>query len=221
MPISLSDLLARNNEWSERISREDPGFFHRLSQQQAPEYLWIGCSDSRVPANQIIDVAPGEVFVHRNIANVVVHTDLNCLSVLQFAVDVLQVKHILVVGHYGCGGVHAALTRRRLGLADNWVRHVADVAEKHGACLQALDSEQDRLDRLCELNVLEQVVHVSQTTILRDAWSRGQKVAVHGWVYRLEDGRVRDLGLHVDGPDTLEDRYRQALALTESMERAA
>ncbi len=213
MTRTVDDLLARNRGWAERVYREDPEFFARLAGQQAPEYLWIGCSDSRVPANQIIGMAPGEVFVHRNIANVVVHTDLNCLSVIQFAVDVLQVKHVLVVGHYGCGGVHAALTQRRLGLVDNWIRHVADVAEKHSACLASAGDVQAQHDRLCELNVLQQVVNVSRTTILRDAWSRGQDVTVHGWVYRLDDGLVRDLGLHVDGIDTLSDRYERALAL--------
>lgn len=221
MTETLDDLLARNREWADRINREDPDFFARLSQQQAPEFLWIGCSDSRVPANQIIDMAPGEVFVHRNIANVVVHTDLNCLSVLQFAVDVLKVRHILVVGHYGCGGVHAAMTQRRLGLADNWVRHVADVAEKHGSRLAPIADERLRHDRLCELNVVEQVVNVCQTTILQDAWARGQQVAVHGWVYRLDDGLVRDLGLHVDGATPLADAYARALAHIQSPERTA
>jgi len=218
---NLSDLLQRNREWAARIEAEQPGFFAQLSQQQAPEFLWIGCSDSRVPANQIIDMAPGEVFVHRNIANVVVHTDLNCLSVIQFAVDVLKVRHILVVGHYGCGGVHAALTQRRLGLADNWVRHVADVCEKHAARLSPLPDDQARHDRLCELNVLEQVVNVCQTTILHDAWARGQQVSVHGWVYRLEDGLVRDLGLHVSDPGMLADGYPAALAHLDSLERTA
>lgn len=221
MTHTLDDLLARNRDWAERIHREDPGFFARLSGQQAPEYLWIGCSDSRVPANQIIDMAPGEVFVHRNIANVVVHTDLNCLSVLQFAVEVLKVRHVLVVGHYGCGGVHAALTQRRLGLVDNWVRHVADVAEKHATRLAALDGEALRHDRLCELNVIEQVINVCQTSILQDAWARGQQVAVHGWVYRLDDGLVRDLGLHVDGATALADAYSRALAQLDSPERTA
>lgn len=209
---SLNQLLERNREWSERIQAEDPGFFDRLSRQQTPEYLWIGCSDSRVPANQIIDMAPGEVFVHRNIANVVVHTDLNCLSVIQFAVDVLQVKHILVVGHYGCGGVLAALTGRRLGLADNWVRHVADVAEKHEGTLAHAGGESLQHDRLCELNVLEQVVNVSQTTILRDAWARGQDIAVHGWVYGLRDGRVHDLGIDVAGIEQVPAMYADALS---------
>jgi carbonic anhydrase len=209
---SLAHLLERNREWSERLSREDPEFFASLSRQQAPEFLWIGCSDSRVPANQIIDMAPGEVFVHRNIANVVAHTDLNCLSVLQFAVDVLKVKHILVVGHYGCGGVHAGLTRARLGLVDNWIRHVTDVAEKHAATLRDAGGEHLQHDRLCELNVLEQVVNVSQTTILQDAWSRGQDVTVHGWVYSLRDGRVHDLGLDIAAADELADMYPAALA---------
>lgn len=208
---SLAHLLDRNREWSERIQREDPDFFARLSRLQTPEFLWIGCSDSRVPANQIIDMAPGEVFVHRNIANVVVHTDLNCLSVIQFAVDVLKVKHILVVGHYGCGGVLAAMTRTRLGLADNWVRHVADVAEKHGETLRNAGGQHLAHDRLCELNVLEQVVNVSQTTILLDAWARGQDVTVHGWVYSLKDGRVHDLGMDIDGPDQVPAMYADAL----------
>lgn len=207
---SLKDLLKRNHEWADRISAEDPAFFERLSGQQAPEFLWIGCSDSRVPANQIIDVPPGEVFVHRNIANVVVTTDLNCLSVIQFAVDVLKVKHILVVGHYGCGGVHAALHDQRLGLSDNWVRHVADVAEKHEASLRAFDAELKH-DRLCELNVLEQVVNVCHTTIVRDAWERGQAVSVHGWVYTLRDGRVHDLGIDVASAENLPTNYADAL----------
>jgi len=209
---SLKDLLHRNREWADRISAEDPGFFERLSRQQAPEFLWIGCSDSRVPANQIIDVSPGEVFVHRNIANVVVTTDLNCLSVIQFAVDVLKVKHILVVGHYGCGGVHAALHGQRLGLSDNWVRHVADVAEKHAGSLLAFDDDELKHDRLCELNVLEQVVNVCHTTIVRDAWSRGQALAVHGWVYTLRDGRVHDLRVDVTAAERLPATYADALA---------
>lgn len=207
----LSELLEKNREWSERIQREDPGFFQRLSLQQAPEYLWIGCSDSRVPANQIIDMAPGEVFVHRNIANVVVHTDLNCLSVIQFAVDVLKVKRILVVGHYGCGGVHAALHGRRVGLADNWLRHVSDVAEKHCICI-AHAQEDERHDRLCELNVIEQVQNVCMTTIVRDAWARGQELSVHGWVYSLRNGLVHDMGVDVDSYDKLDALYKAAVA---------
>ena len=211
----LHDLLERNREWSERISAEDPEFFARLSRQQAPEYLWIGCSDSRVPANQIIDMAPGEVFVHRNIANVVVHTDLNCLSVIQFAVDVLKVKHILVVGHYGCGGVHAALHGHRLGLADNWIRHVGDVADKHVACISHAHAE-ERHDRLCELNVIEQVQNVSLTTIVRDAWARKQPLAVHGWVYSLRNGRVNDLGMDIASHDELQSAYDSATARVHS-----
>jgi len=207
----LDDLLDNNRAWAERVSKEDPGFFERLSRQQAPKYLWIGCSDSRVPANQVVDLAPGEVFVHRNIANVVVHTDLNCLSVIQFAVDVLKVEHILVVGHYGCGGVHAALHGTRLGLADNWVRHVGDVAGKHAAVLADVGDAELQHDRLCELNALEQVANVCQTSIVRDAWSRGQALAVHGWVYTLRDGRVHDLGLNVDGADQLDPQYAAAL----------
>jgi carbonic anhydrase len=208
---TLDTLLRNNREWAERVSREDPGFFERLSRQQAPKYLWIGCSDSRVPANQVVDLAPGEVFVHRNIANVVVHTDLNCLSVIQFAVDVLKVEHVLVVGHYGCGGVHAALHGSRVGLADNWIRHVSDVAAKHQGVLEAMGDAELQHDRLCELNALEQVANVCQTTIARDAWARGQKLVVHGWVYTLRDGRVHDLGLNVAGGDQLEAQYAAAL----------
>ncbi|MFZ5661488.1 MAG: carbonate dehydratase [Pseudomonadota bacterium] len=208
----LDHLLRNNRQWSERVCREDPAFFERLSRQQSPEYLWIGCSDSRVPANQIIDLAPGEVFVHRNIANVVVHTDLNCLSVIQFAVDVLKVKHILVVGHYGCGGVRAALTRQRLGLVDNWIRHVRDVADKHDRCLRQASDVELQHDRLCELNVLEQVMHVARTSTVQGAWERGQSLAVHGWVYGLRDGRVHDLGLDVDGPERLSEQYAHTLA---------
>ncbi len=212
MSTSLEALLRNNQAWAERVSREDPTFFDRLSRQQAPKYLWIGCSDSRVPANQVVDLAPGEVFVHRNIANVVVHTDLNCLSVIQFAVDVLQVEHILVVGHYGCGGVHAALTGARVGLADNWIRHVGDVAVKHAMVLADAGGEALQHDRLCELNALEQVANVCQTTIVRDAWARGQTLSVHGWVYTLRDGLVHDLGLDVAASDQLEAQYAAALA---------
>src|SRR4026208_1960193 len=186
----LDELLERNREWADRVRTEDPGFFRRPSAQQAPKYLWIGCSDSRVPANQIMGLAPGEVFVHRNIANVMVHTDLNCMSVIQFAVDVLRIEHILVVGHYGCGGVHAALTGTRVGLADNWIRHVGDVAQKHASMLDYLATDL-RDDRLCELNAIEQAENVCLTTVVRDAWARGQKLSVHGWVYSLLDGRVR------------------------------
>ena len=207
----LRELLERNREWAEQMRREDPGFFKRLSMQQAPKYLWIGCSDSRVPANQITGLMPGEVFVHRNIANVMVHTDLNCLSVIQFAVDVLKVEHILVVGHYGCGGVHAALTGTRVGLADNWIRHVGDVAQKHAALLDDVELESLRHARLCELNVIEQVVNVCQTTLVEDAWARGQPLTVHGWVYSLLDGRVRQLGMDIAGRDELPAAYADAI----------
>ena len=215
--MPLRELLDKNKEWAEKVRAEDPQFFKRLSGLQAPKYLWIGCSDSRVPANQITGLMPGEVFVHRNIANVVVHTDLNCLSTIQFAVDVLKVEHILVVGHYGCGGVHAALTGTRVGLADNWLRHVGDVARKHEALLAEVDLESLRHARLCELNVVEQVVNVCETTIVMDAWARGQKVSVHGWVYSLLDGRVRELGMGVDDPQELPEAY--ALAMKHSRGR--
>lgn len=208
----LAELLRNNRDWAEGVRRDDPQFFKRLSQQQAPKFLWIGCSDSRVPANQIMGLAPGEVFVHRNIANVMVHTDLNCLSVIQFAVDVLKVEHILVVGHYGCGGVHAALTGARVGLADNWIRHVGDVALKHAPLLEGIDLESLRHARLCELNAIEQAANVCLTTIVEDAWARGQSLSVHGWVYSLLDGRVRELGMDVDGPDQLAAAYERALA---------
>ncbi|MDQ6859784.1 MAG: carbonate dehydratase, partial [Verrucomicrobiota bacterium] len=184
---SLSELLERNRAWAAGVRAQDPRFFEKLSQQQSPEFLWIGCSDSRVPANQIMGMAPGEVFVHRNIANVVVHTDLNCLSVMQFAVDVLKVKHIIVTGHYGCGGVQAALRGARVGLADNWIRHVQDVRQKHEARLSEL-SDNDAHARLCELNVIEQVANVCETSIVRDAWERGHEMTIHGWIYGLEDG---------------------------------
>ena len=196
----LKQLFDNNRAWAARITREDPEFFSRLSSQQAPQYLWIGCADSRVPANEIVDLAPGEMFVHRNIANVVVHADLNCLSVLQFAVDVLKVEHVIVCGHYGCGGVRAALRDDRLGLVDNWLRHVQDVRLKHQVELDRITSEEDRHSRLCELNVAEQVINVSQTTIVRDAWARGQTLAVHGLIYDLRDGLLRDLGVSTSNP---------------------
>jgi carbonic anhydrase len=189
----VMDLLERNRAWAERTLASNPSFFSALAQQQAPEFLWIGCSDSRVPANQITGLAPGEVFVHRNIANVVVHTDLNCLAVLNFAIDLLKVRHVIVCGHYGCSGVHAAMTQRSVGLADNWLRHVQDVRAKHAAELDAIRDEPARARRLCELNVREQVRNVCESTVLRDAWARGQAVSVHGWVYGIEDGRLRDL----------------------------
>ena len=190
---TLAHLFDNNRRWAERITATQPDFFRTLAAQQAPEYLWIGCSDSRVPANEIVGLLPGELFVHRNVANVVVHTDLNCLSVVQFAIDVLEVDHIIVCGHYGCGGVKAALEGSRLGLIDNWLRHVQDVASLHRAELNALPPEQ-RHDRLCELNVLAQARHVCETTIVRDARDRGQPLNVHAWIYGLADGRLRDLG---------------------------
>lgn len=194
---ALDDLLKNNEAWAAGIKQEDPEFFRRLSNQQAPEYLWIGCADSRVPANQIVDLMPGELFVHRNVANVVVHTDFNCLSVLQFAVDVLKVKHVLVVGHYNCGGVRAALTDQGFGLISNWLRHVQDVRDKYQDVLADLPSEQDQVDRLGELNVVEQVGHVCQNSIVQDAWSRGQPLTVHGFIYDVADGLLRDLGLSI------------------------
>ena len=212
MTIELRELLERNKLWAERMRAEDPEFFKQLSMQQSPKLLWIGCSDSRVPANQILGLAPGEVFVHRNVANVVVHTDLNCLSVVQFAVDVLKVEHILVVGHYGCGGVHASMTGARVGLADNWLRHVGDVAYKHSTLLSSIELESLRHAALCELNVIEQVQNLCQTTVLEDAWARGQKVSVHGWVYSLLDGRVRELGMDVSASAELDGVYAEALA---------
>jgi len=189
----LKNLFNNNRAWAAKMTRQDPEFFSRLSSQQAPEYLWIGCADSRVPANEIVGLLPGELLVHRNVANVVVHADLNCLSVLQFAVEVLNVEHIIVCGHYGCGGVRAALRDDRLGLVDNWLRHVQDVMLKHRTELDKLRDEDEKHDRLCELNVIEQVANVSQTTVVRDAWARGQKLAVHGWIYALNDGLLRDL----------------------------
>jgi carbonic anhydrase len=208
----LDHLFGRNRAWSEAIRARDPDFFLKLSRQQSPEYLWIGCSDSRVPANEIVNLLPGELFVHRNIANVVVHTDLNCLSVMQFAVDVLKVKHIIVCGHYGCSGVRAVLRCDRIGLADNWLRHVQDVAEKHRACVHALSGEAVRTNRLSELNVVEQVGNVCQTTIVRDAWDRGQALTVHSWIYGLKDGLLRDLGMSISSVPEFEPQYRAALA---------
>jgi carbonic anhydrase len=209
---SLSQLFDNNRAWSERIRRIDPDFFARLSRQQRPKYLWIGCSDSRVPANEIVGLASGELFVHRNIANVVVHSDLNCLSVMQFAVEVLQVEHIIVCGHYGCSGVSTALQDRRVGLADNWLRHLQDVHSKHDVVLAAMSNMAERIDHLCELNVIEQVANVCQTTIVRDAWDRAQPLAVHGWVYGLKDGLIRDLETTVASTAEAPRSYRAALA---------
>jgi carbonic anhydrase len=207
----LPDLFARNRAWAAAITRNQPDFFEQLARQQRPRYLWIGCSDSRVPANDIVGLLPGELFVHRNVANVVVHTDLNCLSVLQYAVDVLEVEHIMVTGHYGCGGVRAAWEGRPLGLIDNWLRHVQDVAARHLDELQGLDDPAAQIDRLCELNVVEQATHICRTTILQDAWSRGLPVTVHAWVYRLQDGLLRDLGFTASGAADVAASYARAL----------
>jgi len=200
---SLADLIDNNRRWADGVRHRDPGFFDRLSRQQAPRYLWIGCADSRVPANEIVGLMPGELFVHRNVANVVIHTDLNCLSVLQYAVDVLKVEHVIVCGHYGCGGVRAAYAKSSLGLIDNWLRHVQDVRDRHEHVLAQIDDEDARIDRLCEFNVIAQVVHVCQTTIVQDAWTRGQGLTVHGWIYRLNDGLLRDLGWEIASDDQL------------------
>lgn len=211
MSIPLNELLIRNAKWSEHERTNDPDYFSRLVSQQSPEFMWIGCSDSRVPANEIIGLAPGEVFVHRNVANVVVHTDLNCLAALQYAVDVLRVRHVLVVGHYGCGGVGAVVQGLRLGLVDNWLRHVQDVHDKYQGALSKEADEALRVDRLCELNVIEQVLNVSQTTVLRDAWARGQEVAVHGWMYGLSDGLVRELGADVEREKDAREIYETSV----------
>lgn len=208
---ALEQLFANNRTWAEGMVAKDANFFKRLVSQQAPEYLWIGCSDSRVPANDIVNLLPGELFVHRNVANVVVHTDLNCLSVIQFAIDLLKVKHILVVGHYGCSGVHAAMTDKRVGLADNWLRHVKDVHQKHERYLGDLIPTPKRQDRLCELNVIEQVVNVCETTIVQDAWARGQELTVHGWAYRLETGLVNDLGMSSSSTEEMQERYLKSI----------
>ncbi|HEY8831907.1 MAG TPA: carbonate dehydratase [Gemmatimonadaceae bacterium] len=198
--MNLDHLLANNRAWAAEMTRQDPTFFSRLSRQQAPQYLWVGCSDSRVPANQIVGLMPGDMFVHRNVANVVVHADLNCLSSIQFAVDVLHVSDVIVCGHYGCGGVLAALRDDKLGLVDNWLRHVQDVLAKHQTEIDALPTENQQHDRLCELNVVEQVLNVSNTTVVRDAWSRSEPLAVHGWIYDVRDGLLRDLGMTLASP---------------------
>lgn len=210
--LSPAQLFENNREWAAAITARDASFFKKLASQQSPEYLWIGCADSRVPANELLGLLPGELFVHRNIANVVVHTDLNCLSVLQFAIDVLGVKHVIVCGHYGCSGVHAALARRRVGLADNWLRHVQDVHQKHEKYFGDVLPNRQQQDRLCELNVIEQVTNLCQTTILQDAWERGQEVTIHGWVYGLHDGLLRDLGMTVDSAEVLARKLETVFA---------
>jgi len=207
----LKHLLASNRAWADEIKSREPDFFRNLAGIQNPNYLWIGCSDSRVPANQITGLKPGEVFVHRNVANVVVHTDLNCLSVMQFAVEVIKVRHVIVVGHYSCGGVLAALTSRRLGLIDNWLRHIQDVQHKHAELIERFPEDR-RHDKLCELNVIEQVLNVGQTTVVRDAWERGQPLSIHGWIYGLQDGLLRDLKMSASSVDELDHAYRGAVA---------
>lgn len=208
----LNHLFENNRAWAAQMVAHDPAFFDRLAHQQAPRYLWIGCADSRVPATQITGLAPGEIFVHRNVANVVVHTDLNCLAVIQYAVEVLQVEHIIVCGHYGCGGVNAALNNRKLGLIDNWLHHIHDVIRTHAELLAHIDDEHARLDRLCELNVIEQVRNVCETTIVQGAWERGQKLAVHGWLYSVADGLLQDARMVVAGPEQMQAVYQNAVA---------
>ena len=209
---ALEHLFSNNRKWAAAMSSRDPQFFAKLAAQQTPDYLWIGCSDSRVPANEIVNLLPGEMFVHRNIANVVCHSDLNCLTVLQFAIDVLRVKHIIVSGHYGCSGVHAALTKKRVGLADNWLRHVQDVHQKHGKYFGDTLPKGDELDRLCELNVIEQAINVCETTLVQDAWERGQPLTIHSWIYGIKDGLLRDLGLTINGADELAEKLPETLA---------
>lgn len=208
----LKRLLDQNRAWAESIKANDPEFFPTLAKQQSPTFLWIGCSDSRVPATQLVGMVPGEMFVHRNVANVVDHTDFNCLSVLQYAVDVLKVDHIIVCGHHGCGGVKAAMDNLQLGLIDNWLRHVQDVLQEHEELLSYFDDPGERLDRLCELNVIEQVLNVGRTTIVQGAWQRGQELVVHGWIYGLQDGLLRDLGISIDNAAGLNDAYRSAIS---------
>lgn len=209
----LEHLFANNRAWADQLRQRQPDFFLELSRQQRPAYLWIGCADSRVPANEIVGLLPGELFVHRNIANVVVHTDLNCLSVLQFAVEMLRVRHIIVCGHYGCSGVNAALNHDRVGLADNWLQHVQDVGAKHERRLECVRGDgSSRSDRLCELNVVEQVANVCRTTVVRDAWTRAQELAVHGWIYGLKDGLLRDLDCTATSPESAAASYQNALA---------
>ena len=211
MTTELQELFDSNRLWAQSTEAREPGFFTRLLGQQAPQYLWIGCSDSRVPANELVGLLPGELFVHRNVANVVVHSDLNCLSVIQFAIDMLQVKHIIVVGHSGCGGVRAALSDTRIGLADNWLRHVQDVRDKHIAWLGTVPADK-RVDALCELNVLEQALNACKTTVVQDAWARQQEVVVHGWVYGLHNGLLKDLSITAARPEDVDEAYASALS---------
>ncbi len=210
---TVEELLANNRTWAATVSTQNPGFFQRLAAQQTPAYLWIGCSDSRVPSTQLVGLLPGEMFVHRNVANIVAHTDFSCLSVLQYAVEVLQIQHIIVCGHYRCGGVHAALHSHQLGLIDNWLQHVQDVRRKHVALLAACRDSAEEEQRLCELNVIEQVVNVSQTTIVQQAWLRGQQIVVYGWIYDVEDGLLRDLQMRVSSDESIGTQYAHAVGL--------
>lgn len=210
----LNELLEKNRAWSERIKAQQPDFFQSLAQQQSPRYLWIGCSDSRVPATQLTGLHPGELFVHRNVANVVVHTDFNCLSVLQFAVDVLEVQHVIVCGHHGCGGVEAAMHNRQLGLIDNWLRHVQDVMHDHQQLLASIHDDTERLNQLCELNVIEQTLNVARTTVVQNAWARGHDLAVHGWIYGLQDGLLRELDISITNSSELSAAYERAMRAT-------
>jgi carbonic anhydrase len=214
----LKELFSNNRNWAAQMQRDRPGFFTGLANQQRPQYMWIGCSDSRVPSNELIGLAPGEVFVHRNIANVVVHSDLNALSTVQFAVEMLKVKHVMVVGHYGCAGVQAALDNVRIGLADNWLRHIQDVRDRHKTLLDALPA-QARANALCELNVIEQVMNVAQSTVLQDAWARNQSVTVHGWVYAVHDGLLQDLHMTLKGNADLDAMYREATSAARLLQR--
>jgi len=214
----LKHLFDNNRAWAAQMTGRDPHFFETLAAQQTPHYLWIGCADSRVPANEIIGLLPGEVFVHRNIANAVIHTDLNCLSVIQYAVDVLKVEHIIVCGHYGCGGVGAAMQNREFGLIDNWLRHLKDVYHKHASALDGVEDEAQRFDRFCELNVIEQVYNVCHTTIVQGAWRRGQPLSVHGWIYGLSDGLLKDLNLCVTGIGEIDALYRMAVAPSQALQ---
>jgi carbonic anhydrase len=213
---TLKKLIENNQKWAGKIKTSDPDFFKRLTEQQTPEYLWIGCSDSRVPANEIVGLPSGELFVHRNVANIVVHTDLNCLSVIQYAVEVLKVKHIIVCGHYGCGGVHAGYKNQKLGLIDNWLRHTQDVMEKHKSMLSKIENEKLRFNNLCELNVIEQVVNVAQTTVVQQAWDKEQELSVHGWIYGLHNGLLNDLNICITNNKEISEVYRSALYAVEN-----
>jgi carbonic anhydrase len=211
MPTSVDELILNNRRWADRAVRENPRFFQQLLGLQAPRFLWIGCADSRVPANEIVGMRPGELFVHRNVANLVVHTDLNCLSSVQYAVDVLKVEHVMVVGHYGCGGIAAAYRATPLGLIDNWLRHIQDIRDRHRSLIDASADDQAKMDRLCELNVVEQAMNVCRTTILQDAWAKGQSIAVHAWIYRLNDGLLHDLGFSAHSVQSMASDYAKAI----------